>query len=466
MFKSNSLNISQITFDKDDNQLAFVYKYRDEPCQIMYYRWGTRDNVVLVDGKTKGIGKDQILRYGELVFSSNGGKLYFEVEPFKASNGPISMDAVPAHLQIWDYRSDLINRQSEKDLRVKVVTDVQNPNVIRLTTDSTTCNSLVSLFGKGNHYVLETSKVNDNEYYWNDQTYSITLTSVHDGIKKLLKIFPKGIHIPVVYLSPLEKFVVWFDETKKQYFSYEIETGQLRVVSSAIKYPLITDYDIPGRNHSYGIIGWTDNDRKMWIYDRFDIWQIDLTCKILPINITHGYGRKNNIILRSVNELNVNNDQVIDPNQILLSGFHPDNKKNGLFQFSVNGNLNGFKETLGDWLYRRNDSENGSSMVDMSFNVPQKANNSNTYIVSRMRSDHSPNLFVTKDFIKYDRITDIRPELAFNWIRSELVQWELPDGRTSLGMLYKPEDFDPTKKYPVIFHYYEKRSDELNFFKS
>jgi dipeptidyl aminopeptidase/acylaminoacyl peptidase len=463
-FKTNSADISQITFDKSNNHLAFIYENRTKPCQIMYYRWGTKGSLVLINGKTKGIGKDQIFKHGELVFSSNGNKLYFEVEPLKKYYTYLKKDTIPSHLKIWDYRSDLINRQSEKDLRVKAVTDIRNPSVIHLTTDSTTYNSLTSLFGKGNHYVIETSKVNDNEFYWNNQTWSITLTSVHDGTKKLLKIFPKGLHIPLSYISPLEKFVVWFDETQKQYFSYEIETGQFRVVSSAIKYPLATDYDIPGRNHSFGIVGWMDDDRKMWIYDRFDIWQIDLTGKVLPVNITHGYGRKSNVILRSVNELNVKNDQVIDKNRILLSGFHPDNKKNGLFLFSVNGNLDGLKETLGDWLYCNNESENGSIMVYKSFNVPQKANKSNTYIVRRMSSDQSPNLFVTKDFIKYDRITDIRPELFFNWIKSELVQWELPDGRTSLGMLYKPENFDPTKKYPVIFHFYEKRSDELNAF--
>ncbi len=30
------------------------------------------------------------------------------------------------------------------------------------------------------------------------------------------------------------------------------------------------------------------------------------------------------------------------------------------------------------------------------------------------------------------------------------------------GVLYKPENFDPTKKYPIIINYYEKMSSRLN----
>jgi dipeptidyl aminopeptidase/acylaminoacyl peptidase len=34
----------------------------------------------------------------------------------------------------------------------------------------------------------------------------------------------------------------------------------------------------------------------------------------------------------------------------------------------------------------------------------------------------------------------------------------------SQGILYRPENFDSTKKYPLIFDYYERRSDELHEF--
>ena len=49
----------------------------------------------------------------------------------------------------------------------------------------------------------------------------------------------------------------------------------------------------------------------------------------------------------------------------------------------------------------------------------------------------------------------------YNWGSSELFKWTAFDGKQSQGILYKPEDFDPGKKYPVLIYFYEKHSDEL-----
>lgn len=45
---------------------------------------------------------------------------------------------------------------------------------------------------------------------------------------------------------------------------------------------------------------------------------------------------------------------------------------------------------------------------------------------------------------------------------SRLVNWKTFDSADCQGILYVPEDFNPANKYPLIVHYYEKRSDELN----
>ncbi len=58
-------------------------------------------------------------------------------------------------------------------------------------------------------------------------------------------------------------------------------------------------------------------------------------------------------------------------------------------------------------------------------------------------------------------MSNLQPQKDYNWLTAELVNWTLPDGQPSQGILYKPENFDPTRKYPVIFNYYEKQSDGL-----
>ena len=72
------------------------------------------------------------------------------------------------------------------------------------------------------------------------------------------------------------------------------------------------------------------------------------------------------------------------------------------------------------------------------------------------------NFEFTKDFKIFKPITDIHPEKEYNWMTSELVDWQMTDGNWSQGILYKPQNFDSSKKYPLIFDYYEKRSGELH----
>lgn len=59
-------------------------------------------------------------------------------------------------------------------------------------------------------------------------------------------------------------------------------------------------------------------------------------------------------------------------------------------------------------------------------------------------------------------VSDVYPEKRYNWMTTELVTFRTLDGGTSQGILYKPENFDPNKKYPLIITYYEIGSNGLN----
>jgi dienelactone hydrolase len=61
------------------------------------------------------------------------------------------------------------------------------------------------------------------------------------------------------------------------------------------------------------------------------------------------------------------------------------------------------------------------------------------------------------------KITDTNPQQKdYNWLSIELVKWVSNDGTPLQGILYKPENFDYTKKYPMITYFYERNSDTLN----
>jgi dipeptidyl aminopeptidase/acylaminoacyl peptidase len=60
-------------------------------------------------------------------------------------------------------------------------------------------------------------------------------------------------------------------------------------------------------------------------------------------------------------------------------------------------------------------------------------------------------------YVEGRQYSHINPQQAgYNWLSVELHHWKMFDGKMSQGLLYKPENFDSTKKYPIIFYFYER----------
>ncbi len=49
-------------------------------------------------------------------------------------------------------------------------------------------------------------------------------------------------------------------------------------------------------------------------------------------------------------------------------------------------------------------------------------------------------------------------------MKTELFEFKTLDSSNLRGVIYKPDNFDNCKQYPVIIHYYEKLSNKLNEF--
>ena len=60
-------------------------------------------------------------------------------------------------------------------------------------------------------------------------------------------------------------------------------------------------------------------------------------------------------------------------------------------------------------------------------------------------------------------VSDANPQQAeYAWGTAELVEWTSTTGERLQGILYKPEDFDPARQYPLITYFYERSSDNLH----
>ncbi|MBL4678940.1 MAG: S9 family peptidase [Mucilaginibacter sp.] len=233
------------------------------------------------------------------------------------------------------------------------------------------------------------------------------------------------------------RYVLYYDPVKKVYRSYDVTNGKVRNLTGGLH----VTWNGAGNYSSVvnTLACWDNSGHYAYLYDEFDIWKIDLSGKHLPLNLTKGFGRKNRLIFRFLQERGN-----------LLSCFNPRTKEHGFYRLTEEGPV---RLITGPYLYALEEFD-GMTHI--------KASNANVYLVQRMSATESPNYFLTANFKTFKPISNVYPERTWNWLSSEVMRWPVPRRDSLAGVIYKPENFDPAKKYPVIFFYYERKSDLAN----
>ena len=93
-----------------------------------------------------------------------------------------------------------------------------------------------------------------------------------------------------------------------------------------------------------------------------------------------------------------------------------------------------------------------------------KARNADAVIFTRQSFRRSPDVwYSTLEFQNVARLSRINPQQReYSWGSAELVDYQTTDGVPLQGILYKPDNFDPSKKYPLMVYFYERNSDNLH----
>ena len=86
---------------------------------------------------------------------------------------------------------------------------------------------------------------------------------------------------------------------------------------------------------SYGIAGWTKDDRDVLIYDRYDIWQVSPDGSGAK-NLTDGVGREKNSTLRYV-RLDPKERSIDPAKPMLLHAENEETRDSGFYRDKVNG---------------------------------------------------------------------------------------------------------------------------------
>lgn len=248
-------------------------------------------------------------------------------------------------------------------------------------------------------------------------------------------------------LSPAGKYAYWYEPFDSTWNIYNLKKQEgIRVVHPDGYGFYDRENDVPSPAYQYGDMGWTVDDEAFWIYDEFDIYRVDPTGKSDVACITENYGRENNIKIR-FSEYDRERDYFEVGEELLVTLFHTENKSSGYALW----NGSGAPEAL---------------VLDaFDFGRLRKAEQADVFVYTKESFQMFPDLYLANDRPSKEdkRITDINPQQSeYLWGTVEMVEWRNLRGEVMRGMLYKPENFDPNQKYPMITYFYEKYTDRFH----
>lgn len=282
------------------------------------------------------------------------------------------------------------------------------------------------------------------------------LVSLRDRGKQLLK---KDSYFNYPSFSPDGDWLTWWDGKEGRWTSYNIANHRSYDFTKKIKDQLEMDRD----GHDYSVqngrcqASWYNH--KVLIYGRYDLWAIDPEGKMPPENLTDGFGTGNHIRLRLCDQKKLYHKG----DTLMYAGFKDNNKQNGFFRQILATSKSLQELTFGPYQYYTPpgifDIGEGDSF-DFGME-PVKAAHTNAWIVMRQTASEYPNLYFTSDFKDFRNLTNLAPQEKYNWLTAELIHYKQLDGTQGAAILYKPEDFDPKQRYPVIIHFYEDRTHRL-----
>ncbi|MGV3760963.1 alpha/beta hydrolase family protein [Parapedobacter sp.] len=453
-----------ITFDDASVQLAFTAdkspeKSLQKAFDLYYYAPGQDSAIMIATRNTNGMPQGwYVSGEGDVRFSKNGEKLFFGIAPIPRVKDTTLVEFEHANVDIWHWKDDylqtqqLVNLRREQDRSYLAVTyPKQGRKVIPLADEQLPYTRLTD--GADNTYVLATTDVGRRiETQWRTGAFlDIYVVSTIDGSRKKVAGEIRG-HIA---MSPGGNYVVWFDRTDGNWYSHDILADQTVQLNADLPVSFADeDNDVPDDPDDYGIAGWSEGEGEIFINDKYDIWAFHPDGSERRI-VTNGAGRSSEITFRykAVEEDRMARyrqrraTDVIDTKRpLILSAFNHITKETGWFRTNGDKSRDPKEMVVGPYRYRQ----------------VARAADADTYIYTKENYASSPDVYVSTDFVTETKLSSINPQQQqYNWGTAELVRWTTPNGHDAEGILYKPEDFNPAKKYPVIAYFYEELSDGL-----
>ena len=444
-------------WDEEGKQLAYLVEKdsADKALQknyyLAYYTPSLETAISIFDKSNKTIPTNYTIGGDrKMKFSKSGNKLEFGVQPILPIKDTSLPDFDRVSVDIWHYNDPIIQPAQLKALESTlkstelVFLNTQNKNTIYLGKIKD--RDLMTTAEGDGAIVYATI---DSSYLLASQWQGFSLKDIYaiatnDGQRKLIQKEWKGNLMSASYDG---NALLYYDEPQKKYFAYNATTGKTIQIAKDIKTSLFDEEnDLPDDPNAYGIAKWMDNNQEVLMYDRYDIWLVDVNGIKASKKLTNG--RMNKIISRFI-ETDAERKTLAKNAILLIKGYSEVDKS------ELISTLN-----LADGAF------NLINQVPMHFTTIVGASHSNDIAVMQEDEVKSPNLYLyTLAATKQNptSIATINTQQAnYNWMSAQIVKWKAYTGKMAEGVLYLPENFDAKKKYPMIVYFYERSNQTLH----
>ncbi|WP_409964620.1 alpha/beta hydrolase family protein [Gemmatimonas sp.] len=439
------------TFDRAGKQVAFVSDVNDSTPRPRFsvYHAGlqpakgkpvaARRLVAPTDAPAGLLVADR----GQLAFTREGNALIFAFSNVPADSIPADSLADKAIYDLWHWKDAQIMPQQK-------VTANRDRNRTYTALYTLAANTWTQLANDSLRVIISDNGrtvlgLNSLEYaipqFWGEGATDAYLLNPLTGARTLVAKQLDG----QVQLSPGANYVTWFE--KGQWVAYATATGKKVVLTDKLPVKFQDEeFDSPDVPPPYGMAGWTEGDKRVLVYDRFDVWEVDPAGVVAARTLTDGEGRRAGVTFRVI-DLDREDPFLDTRTPLLLRAVDTLTKSSGFWRDQIGA------ETRPEKII----------MADRNFGGLQKARHAEQYLLTQSTYREFPDLWTGSSIAATTKISNANPQDA-EYPRGsvELVSWLNSDGVPLRGLVYKPENFDASRQYPMVVYYYEKLTDGLH----
>lgn len=461
---------TKFTWDPAGHHAAFLSDRDDQsskPAKYKAYLWDRSGMPVeVVSTATAGFRSGYgILDRGPLSFSLDGSRLFVSCAPIEEiaalDRDPAPPVPVPSdekvQADLWSWRDDYVQPMQkaraaqERSRSYRAVYNLAEKKFVQLSDPG-----MAGVFPSDDGRVALGA---DDRAYRHmvdyDGAYNdIYVVDTATGARRLaLKQFRgsaggggRGGGGAGAQLSPDGAHILAFKD--KQWWSIDTAADKTVNLTSQLGVAVHNeDDDHPDEPPAYGTAGWTKDGKWALVYDRYDVWAVSPDG--LPARkLTDG--RKSSLQFRVVRlEADAPEEArgIDTAKPLLLRAENIETRDSGFYSMS---SFRAAPERL--------------LMGPRNYRILGKAKDADVIMVTATTFHDEPDIHITdSSFRNLKQVTEANPQkkgILFG--TGELIHFRNADGVELDAALYKPENFDPSKKYPMMVYLYERLSQNLH----